>query len=54
MRDDFAVKALCEDGVESADYTKISQVQTGPGAIAIILIISGIMGAVLLRKKSLS
>jgi hypothetical protein len=52
-REDFAVKALCEWGVESADFAKVSQVQTGPGAIAILIILSGIMGAVLLRKRSL-
>lgn len=52
--DDFAVKALCANGVESADFTKVSQVQTGPGLIAILIILSGIMWAVLLRKNSLS
>ena len=41
--DDFAVKALCANGVESADFTKVSQVQTGPGLIAILIILSGIM-----------
>jgi ABC-type transport system substrate-binding protein len=51
---DFAVKAICADGVESADFTQVARVQTGPGATAILIIIAGILGAVILRKKSLS
>lgn len=51
---DFAVKAICADGVESADFTQVAQVQTGPAATAILIIIAGILGAVILRKKSLS
>jgi hypothetical protein len=51
---DFAVKAICADGVESADFTQVARVQTGPGATAVLVIIAGILGAVILRKKSLS
>jgi hypothetical protein len=51
---DFAVKAICADGVESADFTQVAKVQTGPGATAVLIIIAGILGAVILRKKSLS
>ena len=51
---DFAVKAICADGALSADFTQVAKVQTGPGATAILIIIAGILGAVILRKKSLS
>ena len=37
--DDFAVKAICADGVESADFTQVAKVQTGPGATAVLIII---------------
>jgi hypothetical protein len=52
--DNFAVKAICIDGALSADFSKVARVQTGPKAIAILIIIAGILGAVILRKKSLS
>lgn len=54
VREDFAVKALCADGAESPEYTRVSAVQTGPGMIAILVIISGILGILVLRKRSLS
>lgn len=49
--DNFAVKALCGD-TESKDYSQASKVQTGPGAIAFVVILSGIIAAVILRRKS--
>jgi hypothetical protein len=52
--DDFAVKAICADGALSADFTQVAKVQTGPGATAVLIIIAGILGAVILRRKSLS
>lgn len=48
---DFAVKALCGDNTESKDYSQASKVQTGPGAIAFIVIISGILAGVALHKR---
>jgi hypothetical protein len=54
MVSDFAVKAICADGVESADFTQVAKVQTGPAATAILIILAGILSAVILRKKSLS
>lgn len=52
--DDFAVKALCEWDTESVDYSRAVDVQTGPAAIAILVILSGVLGMLLMRKKSLS
>lgn len=49
--DNFAVKALCGD-TESKDYSEASKVKTGPGAIAFVVILSGIIAAVILRRKS--
>lgn len=50
--DDFAVKALCGDGTESQDFSNASRVQTGPGAIALIVLISGVLAFAILRRKS--
>lgn len=50
--DNFAVKALCDDKTESSDYSAASKVQTGPGAIAFIVIASAILGFVVLRRKN--
>lgn len=49
---DFAVKALCDDKTESADFTRASKVQTGPGMIAFIVIVSAILGFAVLRRKN--
>jgi hypothetical protein len=54
LSEDFAIKALCAGGIESADFTQVAKVQTGPGATAVLIIIAGILGAVILRKKTLS
>jgi hypothetical protein len=51
--EDFAVKALCDDTTESADFSKASKVQTGPGMTALLVIISGILGALILRRRTL-
>lgn len=50
--EDFAVKAVCDDGTESADYSGASKVQTGPGLIAFIVIVSGIAAAMILRRRA--
>lgn len=34
--------------------SKASGVQTGPGVIAILVILSGIIGVILMRKRSIS
>lgn len=49
--EDFAVKALCGESTESLDYSKASQVQTGPVAVAFVVIISGILAGLILRKR---
>ena len=52
--EDFAIKALCDQNTESVDYSKASHVQTGPGMIlvAILVIVSGILGALVMRRKT--
>lgn len=50
---DFAIKALCDDRTESATPSVASKVQTGPTSIAFIVILSGILGAVILRRRAL-
>lgn len=50
--EDFAIKALCAPNQESADVSRASRVQTGPGALAAIIIIAGIAAAIMLRRRS--
>jgi len=50
---DFAIKALCTGGVESPEYTQVSAVKTWPEIIALLLFISGILGVLILRKRSI-
>jgi hypothetical protein len=50
---DFAVKALCDDKTESSVPATASRVQTGPGFIAILVVLSGLLGIFLLRRKAL-
>lgn len=40
--ENFAVKALCDDKTESPKASKVTKVQTGPGMIAILVIISAL------------
>lgn len=49
--ENFAVKALCDETTESKEYSTMSGVQTGPGMMAIIVIISAILGAFLMRRR---
>jgi hypothetical protein len=49
--EDFVVKGLCDEKTLSTDYSKASQVQTGPWMIAILIIISGIMSIMMLRRR---
>jgi len=53
--DDFAVKAVAKDTewntVESANYSDITQVQTWPAEILLLLILSMIIWAFILRRK---
>jgi hypothetical protein len=51
--ENFAVKALCDDSTESKEYSSMSRVQSGPGMVAIIVIISAIFGALLMRRRSI-
>lgn len=49
---DFAVKALCDESTESGDYSNVSKVQTGPGVMAIFVIISAIAAGIILRRRA--
>lgn len=49
--EDFAVKALCDSTTESATPALASRVQTGPASLAILVIVSGILGAFFLRRR---
>ena len=51
--ENFVVKALCDDSTESKEYSSMSRVQSGPGMVAIIVIISAIFGALLMRRRSI-
>ena len=51
--ENFAVKALCDTATESKEYSKMSRVQSGPGMIAIIIIIAAVLGAILMRRRSI-
>lgn len=51
--DDFVIKALCDEKTESSVPAVASRVPTGPASIAFIVIISGILGAIILRRKAL-
>ncbi len=51
--EDFAIKALCDEKTESSVPSTASKVPTGPISIAFIVIISGILGAFILRRRAL-
>lgn len=53
MYENFAVKALCDTVTESKEYSKMSRVQSGPGMIAVIIIIAAVLGAILMRRRSI-
>lgn len=40
--ENFVVKAKCDDTTESKEYSSMSKVQTGPGIVAILVILSAI------------
>jgi len=49
--DDFAIKGVCgEKENESADYSNVTKVQTGPGVL-LLLLASGVIGYFIMRKK---
>ena len=50
--ENFAIKALCGDGTESKDYSNASRVQTGPGLVAFLVVISGFLGVLLMRRRN--
>lgn len=54
VHDDFVIKALCGPDNVSPDISKVSKVQTGPGLIAILVVLSWIIAMILLRRRSLS
>jgi hypothetical protein len=48
---DFAVKALCDSTTESATPAIASKVRTGPGALAIIVVLAALGSVLLMRRK---
>lgn len=52
VHEDFGIKALCDDKTESADISRASKVQTGPGMVAILVILSALAGVILMRRKT--
>jgi hypothetical protein len=53
VHENFWIKALCDDKTESADLAKVSNVRTGPWMISIIVIISWIIWAIIMRRRVL-
>lgn len=49
--ENFVVKALCDATTESKEYSSMSKVQTGPSMIAILVVLSTILGAFLMRRR---
>lgn len=52
VHEDFGIKALCDEKTESADISKVSKVQTGPGMIAFLVILSALLGIIFMRRKA--
>lgn len=51
-REDFAIKATCNDGEnESTDFTEATNVRTGPGQILFLLGLSVVIGFFVTRRK---
>ncbi|GAB0175297.1 MAG: hypothetical protein HHAS10_11760 [Candidatus Altimarinota bacterium] len=48
---DFAIKALCDEKTESTVPAMASKVQTGPNALALIVIVAALGSVLLLRRK---
>lgn len=51
VQENFVVKALCDKNTESKEYSSMSRVQSGPGMVAIVVILSAIFGAFLMRRR---
>lgn len=49
--ENFAIKALCDDKTESSVPATVNRVQTGPGALAILVIISAIASIFFVRRR---
>lgn len=49
---DFAVKALCDDKTESSTPAIASRVQTGPGLLTALVIISSLLGILFVRRRN--
>lgn len=51
--EDFAIKAVCADATESAEYSPTTRVKTGPAQIALMVALSfGLAFALLRRRKA--
>lgn len=48
---DFAVRALCDDTTESSVPAVASRVQTGPGILTIIVVLSSLLSILFIRRK---
>ena len=49
--ENFVVKAKCDEVTESKEYSSMSKVQTWPGTVAVLVILSAIGWAFLMRRR---
>lgn len=49
--DDFAIKAVCSDNTESAQYSPSTKVQTGPGQLLLLVALALLVGMGIYRIK---
>lgn len=52
VHEDFGIKALCDDTTESPSASLASKVQTGPGMIGFLVVLSGIIGILIIRRRT--
>ena len=49
--EEFSVKAVCSDGTESVKFSPSTNIRTGPVGLIILVLISGIVGWLIVRKR---
>ncbi len=52
IHEDFGIKALCDEKTESPSASLASKVQTGPGMIGFLVVLSGIIGVLIIRRRT--
>ena len=52
IHEDFGIKALCDDKTESPSVSLASKVQTGPGMLGFLIVLSGIIGILAIRRRT--